>query len=106
MGNREVNAAAHGTALQNSFSKEDWEKTPEVVSASIPRLHQRIDAHDQTIHRLIQRIDDLEARTKRNSSNSNQPPSSDPPYKKNPKTSQRTKSPVAKKVTRGIGKSC
>jgi len=78
MGNREVNAAAHGTALQNSFSKEDWEKTPDVVRASIPRLHQRIDAHDQTIHRLIQRIDDLEARTKRNSSNSNQPPSSDP----------------------------
>jgi hypothetical protein len=78
MGKREINAAAHGTALQNSFSKEDWEKTPEAVRASIPRLHQRIDAHDQTIHRLIQPIDDLEARTKRNSLNSNQPPTSDP----------------------------
>ncbi len=94
MGNREVNAAAHGTALQNSFSKEDWEKTPEVVSASIPRLHQRIDAHDQTIHRLIQRIDDLEARTKRNSSNSNQPPSSDPFCKPKRKGKPAGKKPV------------
>jgi hypothetical protein len=51
------------------------------VHAHIPRLHQRIGAHDQTIHRLIQPIDDLEARTKRNSSISNQPPSCDPFYK-------------------------
>jgi len=63
------------------FSKADWEKTPEAVRAYLQWLHQRIDAHDQTIHRLIQRINDLEARTKRNSSNFNQPPSSDPFYK-------------------------
>ena len=62
-------------------AKEDLRKTSEAVRAYVPRLHQRIDAHDQTIHRLIQRIHDLEARTKQNSSNSNQPPSSDPFYK-------------------------
>ncbi len=67
-----------GTQWPVPFAKEDREKTPEAARSHIPWLHQRIDAHDQTIHRLIQRIDDLEARTKRNSSNSNQPPSSDP----------------------------
>jgi hypothetical protein len=62
------------------FSREDWEKTPEAVRAYIPWLHRRIDAQDEIIHRLSQRIDELESRTKRNSSNSNQPPSSDSPY--------------------------
>jgi hypothetical protein len=87
LGKSEINAAAHGTTLQNpldflygiqwpvSFSKEDWEKTPEAMRAYIPWLHQRIDAQDENIHRMSQRIDELESRTKRNSSNSNQPPS-------------------------------
>jgi hypothetical protein len=46
------------------FSKEDWEKTPEAVRAYIPWLHQRIDAQDKTINRLSKRIDNLESRTK------------------------------------------
>jgi transposase len=81
------------------FSREDCEKTTEAVRAYIPWLHRRIDAQDETIPRLSQRIDELESRTKRNSSNSNQPPSSDSPYKKKTKTSQRAKNPVAKKPT-------
>jgi transposase len=83
------------------FSKEDWEKTPKAVRAYIPCLHQRIDAQDQTIHRLSQRIDDLEARTKRNSSNSNQPPSSDSPYKTKPKGKPTGNKPGGKKGHKG-----
>jgi transposase len=83
------------------FSKEDWEKTPEAVRAYIPWLHRRIDAQDETIHRLSQRIDELESRTKRNSSNSNQPPSSDSPYKKKPKDKPKGKKPGGKKGHKG-----
>jgi len=50
------------------ISMEDWEKTPPSVIKLI--LH------------LIERIEKLEARLNRNSSNSNLPPSSDPPYQK------------------------
>ena len=41
--------------------------------------------------RLEQRIDKLEAKLNQDSSNSNQPPSSDSPYKKKPKTKKRKK---------------
>jgi transposase len=83
------------------FSKEDWEKTPEALRAYIPWLHQRIDAQDETIQRMSQRIDELESRTKRNSSNSNQPPSSDSPYKKKPKDKPKGKKPGGKKGHKG-----
>ena len=83
------------------FSSQDWEKTPEAVRAYIPLLHQRIDAQDETIHRLSQRIDELESRTKKNSSNSNQPPSSDSPYKKKTKDKPKDKKPGGKKGHKG-----
>ena len=50
---------------------------------------------------MSQRIDELESRTKRNSSNSNQPPSSDPPYKKKPKDKPSGKKPGGKKGHKG-----
>jgi hypothetical protein len=71
------------------FPREGWEKTPEAVWAYFPWLHWRIDAQDETIHRMSQRIDELENRTKRNSSNSNQPSSSDSYYKKKPKDKEK-----------------
>jgi transposase len=50
---------------------------------------------------MSQRIDELESRTKRNSSNSNQPPSSDSPYKKKPKDKPKGKKPGGKKGHKG-----
>jgi hypothetical protein len=53
-----------------AFPKEDWERTP----ASIQLI---VSAQQKTIEVLAKRVDDLEARLNRNSSNSNQPPSPD-----------------------------
>ena len=84
------------------FSKQDWDKTPAAVRAYIPWLHQRITDLEKANHGLSQRIDDLETRTKRTSSNSNQPPpSSDSPYKSKPKRPPSGKKPGGKKGHKG-----
>ena len=60
------------------ITDEDWENTP----ASIRLL----------ILSLIKRIEELEARLNRDSSNSSKPPSSDAPFKKpRPKTDKKKK---------------
>ncbi|MFH1154784.1 MAG: DUF6444 domain-containing protein [Pseudomonadota bacterium] len=83
------------------FTKEDWEKTPGVVRAYIPWLYQRIEALEETNRSMSQRIDELISRTKRNSSNSNQPPSSDSPYKKKTKSERKGNRPGGKKGHKG-----
>jgi transposase len=57
------------------FPKEDWERTPASIQLFVAGQQKSIDA-------LTKRVEELEARLNRNSSNSNQPPSSDSPYKK------------------------
>jgi transposase len=57
------------------ISKEDWERTPLSVRKAFELLLQEVQ-------QLRARVEDLEARLNRNSSNSNQPPSTDSPFKK------------------------
>lgn len=55
----------------------------------------------QTVARQEKRIEDLETRLNANSSNSNQPPSSDSPYQKPVKPSGKKGQPGAKKGHQG-----
>jgi transposase len=73
------------------FPKEDWERTPATVRLFIAGQQKAIEA-------LTKRVDELEARLNRNSSNSNQPPSSDSPYQKTTDES--------KNKSKGGGKKC
>lgn len=73
------------------FSKEDWEKTPVAV-----RLF--IAAQQKTIETLTKRVEQLEQRLNRNSSNSNQPPSSDSPYRKGKDDGAKKRTPPKKEA--------
>jgi hypothetical protein len=57
------------------FPEEEWEKCPAIVRLFIASLQKTIEA-------LSKRVEELEARLNRNSSNSIQPPSSDSPHQK------------------------
>jgi len=63
------------------FPREDWEKTPHTVRLYILALEHKIAEQQKAIEALMKRVDELESRLNRNSSNSNQPPSADSPYK-------------------------
>ena len=62
---------------------------------------QRIAQLEETIVRLEKRIEELEARLNANSSNSNQPPSSDSPFKKPVRQPGKTGRPGGKKGHKG-----
>ncbi len=64
------------------FSRDDWAKTPPTVRLYVAALYQKLKEHHQALEALGKRVEELEARLNRNSSNSNQPPSSDPPFQK------------------------
>ena len=57
------------------FTEEEWQATPEPVRIAFEFLEQQVEI-------LTQRLDKLEDRVNKNSSNSNKPLSSDSPYKK------------------------
>jgi transposase len=67
-----------------SFDKADWDHTPAAVRAYILALQRILAEQQKAIDALQKRIEELEARLNRNSCNSNQPPSSDSPFKKKP----------------------
>jgi len=77
------------------FSKAEWEHAPTAIRAYILALQQMIEQmlveHQKTIAALQKRIEELEARVNRNSSNSNQPPSSDSPFRKQARQNQAPK---------------
>jgi transposase len=83
------------------FSREDWEKTPETVRAYTVSLQDQIADLEKTKQTLSQHVDELNARLNRNSSNSDQPPSSDSPYKKRRKRPTTGKKPGGKKGHKG-----
>jgi len=60
------------------FSQDDWLQTPMSVQQFVIRQTEQIS-------QLNERVDQLQGRLKRDSKNSNQPPSSDNPYKTKPK---------------------
>jgi transposase len=64
------------------FAREDWEKTPPAVRLYVAALHNKLTEQAKLVESVTKRVDELETRVNRNSSNSNQPPSSDPPFKK------------------------
>jgi transposase len=65
-----------------TFPREDWVKTPHTVQLYILALEHKIVEQQKVIDALIKRVDELETRLNRNSSNSNQQPSMDSPFEK------------------------
>jgi hypothetical protein len=64
------------------FSEQDWAATPEAVRNFLVSL--------VTSHAAIEkRVEELEKRLNKNSTNSSKPPSSDDPYKEKPKKNKK-----------------
>ena len=82
------------------FPKADWEKTPLTVRLYIAALEHKIAEQHKTIEALAKRVDELERRLNRDSSNSNQPPSTDSPFKRKPEKTH-TGRPGGKKGHKG-----
>lgn len=76
------------------FTEEDWQATPEPVRKAFEFLEQQVEI-------LTRRLDELENRINKNSGNSNKPPSSDNPFKKNRKRKTAKKRSGAKKGHKG-----
>ena len=70
--------------LQFPFSEEDWTNTPASVQEFLIYL---VSSHAA----LEKRIEELERRLNKNSSNSNKPPSSDNPFEEKPKKKSKSK---------------
>jgi transposase len=68
--------------LKRPFSEAEWLATPQPVRQYIEMLEQSILQLTSALAELKGRTDKLEERVNRNSRNSNQPPSSDPPFKR------------------------
>ena len=82
------------------FSRDDWEKTPPTVRLYIAALHRKLAEQLKMIEAISKRVEELESRVNRNSSNSNQPPSSDSPFQKKQHKESRGK-PGGKKGHKG-----
>jgi len=68
--------------IKRPFSELDWLATPKPVRDYIETLEQIIREHTVLIAKLEKRIEQLEAKLNRNSRNSDQPPSTDDPFRK------------------------
>jgi len=76
------------------ISEGDWQQTPPAVRVLVLQQH-------ELIAQLTKRVEELEARLGQNSQNSNRPPSSDPPYKREKRESKGTGKPGAKDGHKG-----
>jgi transposase len=76
------------------FPEENWQRTPAAVQLFIA-------GQQKTIEVLTKRLDELEARLNRNSSNSDQPSSSDSPYRKATSASKEKRKASGKKGRKG-----
>ncbi len=72
---------------ERNFTEADWAETPDAVQKAYLRLEQLVLELRQEKQRLEERVHKANTQAKKNSSNSDKPPSSDSPYIK------RTKSP-------------
>lgn len=75
------------------FDAEILSRTPPEVIEMILSLLERIKA-------LEARVEELKAKLNENSSNSNKPPSSDPPFAKRPEAAKKSQKPRKRKGTR------
>jgi len=95
-------------APKRPFSELEWHLTPEPVRHYILYLEQvlsdmsaRLDAQNQSIQVHAKRLEDLEVRTRKNSKNSSQPPSSDSPFDRSRRKKKSKKSKRAQGGQRG-----
>ena len=77
--------------VKRPFTDADWLATPEPVRRYIEHLERVIEEHGRLLGQQQQRIEKIEARVNRDSQNSNQPPSSDAPFKKPKKKAKKSK---------------
>jgi len=73
------------------FSDQDWQATPEPVRQYIIELEQTIAMLANKVKQLEKRTEKLESKTNQNSQNSSKPPSSDSPFKKPKKKRKESK---------------
>gem|GEM_PF-1962817 len=96
-----VDISSSAEALGLPFSEEDWKATPATVRHSIIEDKRTIIEHERTIAKLLERVEKLERRIEellnRDSSNSDQPPSSDSPYRKPGASKKEEKKPQRQK---------
>ena len=69
-------------SLPEAISPEDWERTPASVKQLVKQLMQRLDNLENQYQNLQNQYQLLQEQLNRNSSNSSQSPSSDPPQAK------------------------
>lgn len=77
--------------IKRPFSDAEWFLTPEPVRKYIEALERNILQLTATVSEHTARIEKLEQQQGRNSQNSNQPPSSDSPFKKPERKKKKTK---------------
>lgn len=82
------------------LSAEILSRTPPEVIELLLRLLAENQALREEVIRLRARIEELEARLNKNSSNSNKPPSSDPPFVKRPDSAKKPSKNRTRKGTR------
>ena len=63
-----------------SYTKKDWDTVPESIKTYIKYIKNIVVALFKENKKLKERIDKLEGKANKNSSNSSKPPSSDSPY--------------------------
>jgi len=78
--------------VKRPFSILDWAQTPESVKRYIQYLEQTMGSLSAKVEQLEKRTEKLEVQTRKNSQNSNKPPSSDSPFKKVSKESKEGRS--------------
>ena len=82
------------------LSAEVLSRTPPEVIELLLRLLAENQALREEVKQLRARIEELEAKLNKNSSNSNKPPSSDPPFVKRPEAAKKAKKPRKRKGSR------
>jgi transposase len=86
-------------AFKRPFSELDWHQTPEMVRHYVLYLERTLHEMQQRVESHEKRIETLEAKSKKNSHNSSEPPSSDPSFAR--KKRKQKKSSRAKGVQKG-----
>jgi transposase len=77
--------------VKRPFTIFDWAETPEPVKLYIQYLEQTIGSLSGKVELLENRTEKLEVQSRKNSQNSNKPPSSDSPFKKIKKKTKKSK---------------
>jgi len=77
--------------IKRPFSEEDFQATPEPVRRHIIQLEDMVIKLDKETEDLKKRVSKLENRLNKNSQNSSKPPSSDSPYEKPLKKTEKSK---------------